>query len=124
MVVRYSRKQSDLISLDGRRSLRVFSNALLQKNPDYGDFDTKLKAAYKSYKLFYDVIKDYNKNFDTSLERLPDKYENFNTYMYLNYTKAMLMFDSLCQTMGERPFLSALKNTVRNTNTPLPTKQT
>lgn len=80
-----------------------------KKNPDYGDFDTKLKAAYKSYKLFYDVIKDYNKNFDTSLERLPDKYENFNTYMYLNYTKAMLMFDSLCQTMGERPFLSALK---------------
>lgn len=80
-----------------------------KENPEYGDYDSKLKGAYKAYKLFYDVIKDYNKSFDTSLDRSIDEFENYNTYMHLNYNKAMLMFDSLKSTMGERAFFQALK---------------
>jgi len=77
--------------------------------PEYGNGLEMIKNSYKRYKLFYDVITNYNKNFDTSLTRSIPEYPDGQSYVCMNYLKSMLLFDSLNSTMGDKKFNSAIK---------------
>lgn len=81
-----------------------------QSHPEYNqDFDQMMKQSYTAYILYVDLIKNYDKNIDTSLGRALNEYTNDNEYLAMNYLKGMLLFDSLRATMGENKFHNGLK---------------
>ena len=91
--------------------LAEFSTMLFyKKNPSYGNYDELMSEAYAAYKLYVDVVRDYKKNVDTSMNRPLGGYTNSREYSHMCYLKGMLMFESLYKTMGEKRFLKGIKN--------------
>lgn len=77
--------------------------------PEYGNAEETLKKSYTRYKLYFNVLKDYDKDFDTSLTRSLVEFKNAQTYVTLTYLKGMLMMDSLRDLTGEKKFFKALR---------------
>lgn len=81
-----------------------------QEHPEYSmDFTSIMKQSYSTYVLYVDLLKNYNKNIDTSLDRALNEYSNDNEYLMMNYLKGMLLFDSLRTVMGNGKFENGLK---------------
>ncbi|MEG1711037.1 MAG: M1 family metallopeptidase [Clostridia bacterium] len=79
-----------------------------EHHPQLQNSNELLKSSYKNYRLFCDVLKNYQSNIDTSLTRSIPEYPNNQTYVCLNYLKSMLLFDSLRSTMKDKKFFKGL----------------
>ena len=92
-------------------ALAEFSTALFYKyNPEYNiDFEkhfTNLKASYQVFeKVYTEVLKDLDKSMNRSI----DEFNTEPEYTYLTYVKGNLMFKALYDSMGEKKFLNALQ---------------
>lgn len=91
--------------------LTDFSTALFyEKNPQYlATYDNVMLNGVKSYTFFVDVYTSVYKTLDTSMTRPLDEYPTEPEYVYIAYTKSMLMFDSIRSIMGDDDFFKALK---------------
>ncbi len=84
--------------------LAEYSTALFyDKNPVYGKTTSDvLNAALSSYLLFVDVYKEVYDDFDSSMNRNIHKFGTESEYVYLTYVKGVLMFDSICELIGDK----------------------
>ena len=65
--------------------------------------------ALSSYLLYVDVYKDVYGNFDASMNRPISAFNTETEYVYLTYVKGVLMFDSICDAIGEKKMIKSLK---------------
>ena len=72
-----------------------------------------LNATKSNYTLFITVYQDVLGTIDTSM-RAVDEYSTEPEYTYCTYVKGVLMYESLYQLIGEKKFLSGLKNYFEN----------
>ena len=68
-----------------------------------------LSASKENYSLFVTVYQDVLGDLDTSM-RAVDEYDTEPEYTYCTYVKGVLMYESLYQLIGEKDFISGLKN--------------
>jgi len=68
-----------------------------------------VKANYKTYTTYVDVLNNYYDDVDISFRKLPD-YRNDNEYVVMTYVKGSLMFNTLYETMGKTKFMKALSD--------------
>ncbi len=91
--------------------LAEFSTALFyEKNEGY--FLTKdevIGNALSSYLLYCDVFKEVYGNLNTQMNRDIKTFNSETEYVYLTYVKGLLMFDGLCDVMGEKKMIKCLK---------------
>ena len=92
--------------------LTEYSTLLFYKeNSDLGvKFEDLVSSANKSYKLFVDVYTRVNGKVDTSMDRSLAKFDTEPEYVQCTYTKGVLMFNSLRETVGDKKFYKALKD--------------
>lgn len=90
--------------------LAEYSAYLFFEERDFGiDAKAEMRASKQSLHNFLEITKNYFKETDTSINRSLTEYRNETEYAYLNYTKAMIMFDDMREMMGKTKFLKALK---------------
>lgn len=90
--------------------LAEYSTHLFFEENDFGiDAMAEMRASKQSLHNFLEITKNYFKEIDTSINRSLTEYRNETEYAYLNYTKAMIMFDDMREMMGKAKFLKALK---------------
>ncbi len=91
--------------------LAEFSTALFyEKNEGY--FLTKdevIGNALSSYLLYCDVFKEVYGNLNTQMNRDIKTFNSETEYVYLTYVKGLLMFDGVCDAIGEKKMLKCLK---------------
>ena len=68
-----------------------------------------LRTSKENYSLFVSVYQDVLGDLDTSM-RAVDEYDTEPEYTYCTYVKGVLMYESLYQLIGEKDFISGLKN--------------
>ena len=92
--------------------LTEFSTALFfERNPEYNfDYDTIMSNATESYKNFAKVFEKINGSVDESMTRNLSEYSTEPEYVNCTYTKGMLLFDALRNSMSERKFFACLRN--------------
>lgn len=92
--------------------LAEFSTLLFYKeNPYYGeDFQLLINNATQSYKLFEKVYTQITGNVDGRMDRSLKEFNTEPEYVQCTYTKGVLMFNSIMETVGEKKFYKALKN--------------
>ncbi|MCM1289869.1 MAG: M1 family metallopeptidase [Corallococcus sp.] len=66
-----------------------------------------IKANYKTYTTYVDVLNNYYTDVDISFRSLPE-YRNDNEYVVMTYVKGSLLFNTLYETMGKAKFFKAL----------------
>ena len=78
-------------------------------NKDY-NFNHKemINSAKENFSIFISVYEDVLGKIDTSM-RACDEYNTEPEYTYCVYVKGVLMFDSLCQIVGNENFVKSLK---------------
>ena len=82
-----------------------------EKNPNYNlNINDMIANANQSYKTFVKVYTSVNGTLDTSMERSLCEFNTEPEYVQCTYTKGLLMFDSIRESVGDRKFLKALKN--------------
>ena len=91
--------------------LAEYSTALFyDRNPIYGkNTEDVINSALSSYLLFVDVYKEVYEDFDSSMNRNIHKFNTESEYVYLTYVKGVLMFDSICELIGERKMEQSLR---------------
>lgn len=92
-------------------SLTEFSTLLFyDNNTGYNlNHSEMIKGYTKNYTLFVDVYQQVFKELDTSM-RAVDKYPTQPEYTYCIYVKGTLMWQSLFELVGEKKFVTSLKN--------------
>ena len=82
-----------------------------QNNPKYGlNYEEMVKNACDNYKFFVKIYNQINGNVDTSMDRALNEFDTEPEYVHLTYTKGVLLFDSLRQSLGDNKFFKTLKN--------------
>lgn len=96
--------------------LTEFSTALFfEENPKYGlEYDTIMENATNTYKNFVRIFSDIYGELDESMNRNLHEYPTEPEYVNCTYTKGMLLFDSLRQSMSDRKFFGCLKDYYKN----------
>lgn len=69
-----------------------------------------ISNALTNYKFFVQVYERVNGQVDTSMDRALDQFATEPEYVQLTYTKGVLLFDNLRETLGERKFMKALSD--------------
>ena len=73
-----------------------------------------VNAALKEYRSFYDVYGSVLGRTDTRMQRQLKDYANEYEYRCLTYDKALIMFDTLRKSVGDKQFFNALKKYYAN----------
>lgn len=80
-------------------------------NENYGvNFDNAINGCLSSYKIYERVQKKVYGKVDGAMDKNLDEFSSSPEYVALVYTKSTLMFNCLENQLGERKFLSSLKN--------------
>lgn len=92
--------------------LTEFSIALFfEKNPKYEiDYRIVMQNATDGYKNFVAIYSKINGSVDESMNRNLSQFSTEPEYVNCVYTKGMLFFDNLRQTLGDRKFFKCLRN--------------
>lgn len=92
--------------------LAEYSTLLFYKeNTTYGEnFDSMINGAIESYKLFEKVYTKVNGSVDGSMQRALCDFQTEPEYVQCIYTKGVIMFNTLREMIGEKKFISTLKN--------------
>ncbi len=92
--------------------LTEYSTALFfEKNSQYGfEYDVVIDNAFAGYKNFVSIYKSILGDVDESMQRELSQFETEPEYVNCTYTKGMLLFDSLRETLGRRKFEKCLRN--------------
>ncbi len=92
--------------------LTEFSTALFfEQNREYGlDYDIIMENATDAYKNFVSIFTNINGDVDESMERNLSQFNTEPEYVNCVYTKGMLLFDNLRQSMSEKKFFNCLRN--------------
>ncbi len=78
--------------------------------PEYGHSSEEIfNNASKSYANFVKIYSDVKDDFSTSMARPLNEFDTESEYVYLSYTKGMLMFASLEKLVGTKGLDSCLK---------------
>ncbi len=95
--------------------LAELSSALfLDKYPDYGtSYQDLITSSEQAYRAFFSVHSQINKEADTTMTRPLTAYSGDYEYRSIAYDKGVILFDRVREVMGERKFMSALKNYCR-----------
>ncbi|MDD4110892.1 MAG: M1 family aminopeptidase, partial [Clostridia bacterium] len=79
-------------------------------HPEYNKSKSALiNNAYNSYALFIQIYGEVYGTIDTEMNRNLDEFSSEQEYVYVAYTKGMLLFDSLREIIGYDTFISCLK---------------
>lgn len=70
---------------------------------------TVLASALSSYLLFCDMYKEVYGEMDTSMNRSIYDFKTEAEYTYLTYVKGVLMFDSVCEVIGQNKMEKCIK---------------
>ena len=82
-----------------------------EENSQYGlSYNNMISNALSNYKFFVQVYERVNGQVDTSMDRALDQFATEPEYVQLTYTKGVLLFDNLRETLGERKFMKALSD--------------
>ena len=82
-----------------------------EENESYGeDFDQMIDNATTNYKTFVRVYTNVTGSVDTSMDRPLSQFNTEPEYVQCTYTKGLLMFNSIRETVGDRKFFKALKD--------------
>ena len=91
--------------------LAEFSTAVFYELND--DYELKkadvIGNALSSYLLYADVYKEVYGSFNASMNRPISAFNTETEYVYLTYVKGLLMFDSICDAIGEKKMFKCLK---------------
>ena len=92
--------------------LTEYSTALFfEENEKYGlDYDVVMKNALNGYKKFVEIYSSVLGEVDESMQRDLSEFLTEPEYVNCTYTKGMLLFDSLRDTLGKQKFEKCLKN--------------
>ena len=92
--------------------LTEFSTAVFfEKNPEYKiDYKITMQNAADGYKNFVSIYSKINGSVDESMNRNLSQFATEPEYVNCVYTKGMLFFDSLRQTLGDRKFFKCLRD--------------
>ena len=92
-------------------SLTEYSTALFfEKHGEYGlDYKNIINGAENTYRLFVDVYSEINGDVDESMNRNLSEFNTEPEYVNCVYTKGVLLYDNLRQTLGEAKFMKCLK---------------
>jgi aminopeptidase N len=86
-----------------------------RKNDDLGEnFEDLINGATESYKLFEKVYSSIMGSVNGAMDRPLNEFSTEPEYVQLTYTKGVLMFDAVRQSLGERKFFNALKQYYNN----------
>lgn len=96
--------------------LTEFSTALFfEKNPEYNfDYEIIIQNAKDVYVNFANIFKKITGSVDESMNRNLNEFSTEPEYINCVYTKGILLFDSLRETLGEKRFLTCLKDLYKN----------
>ena len=91
--------------------LAQYSTALFfERNQSYGiSYRDLIAASEGAYRNYFSVKSQLSGEVDTSMSRPLSSYSGDYEYRILAYDKGVVLFDRLREAMGERRFLSALK---------------
>ena len=92
--------------------LTEFSTAYFfkkHKGEFFDDFDKIVSRAEKSFTVYSDIVKNYGGKVDTTMNKPSNEFRTQQHYVIMTYVKGMLLFNNLCNTMGEKRFEKALK---------------
>ena len=92
--------------------LTEFSTALFfENNEEYGiEYDTIMANAVGTYKNFVKIFEKINGTVDESMNRDLSEFSTEPEYVNIAYTKGMLLFDALRNSMSDRKFFRCLQN--------------
>ncbi len=92
--------------------LTEFSSALFfEKNKQYGlDYQIIMQNSLEGYLHFRKIYIDITGKLDETMTRNLNQFDTEPEYVNITYTRGMLMFDFLRQTMSERKFAACLKD--------------
>lgn len=96
--------------------LTEFSTALFfEKNSEYNfDYNVIIQNAKDVYVNFVNIFKKITGSVDESMNRNLNEFSTEPEYINCVYTKGILLFDSLRETLGEKKFLGCLKDLYKN----------
>ena len=91
--------------------LAEFSTALFfGDHPDYGtDYRDLITASEQSYRAFFSVYSQVQKEADTTMNRPLTAYSGDYEYRNIAYDKGVILFDRIREVMGKHKFSNALK---------------
>lgn len=82
-----------------------------ENNSSYGqDSETMIDNALQSYKTFVRVYTNVTGSVDTSMDRALSAFNTEPEYVQCTYTKGLLLFDAIRETVGDRKFFKALED--------------
>lgn len=82
-----------------------------REHEEYGeDFEELIASATSVYKRFVEVYSGLIDNFSTAMDRALCDFDTEPEYVRCTYTKGVLMFDTLRESVGDRKFTRALKD--------------
>lgn len=82
-----------------------------ENNQEFGlNYSSMISNALTNYKFFVQIYQQINGDVETSMDRSLDQFGTEPEYVQCVYTKGVLLFDSLRESVGERKFLKALKD--------------
>ena len=92
--------------------LTEYSSALFfEKHSKYGfEYEQVTDNAFETYKNFVKIYSSILGDVDESMQRSLSEFETEPEYVNCTYTKGMLLFDSLRETLGNRKFEKCLKH--------------
>lgn len=92
--------------------LTEFSTMLFYKiNKNYDEnFENLVKNCLQSYKLFEKVYINITGEVDGRMDRPINEFATEPEYVQCTYTKGVLMYNSIMDTVGEKKFIKALKD--------------
>lgn len=93
-------------------ALTEYSTALFfEKYEKYGfDYEIVIDNAFSTYKNFVQIYSSILGDVDESMNRNLAEFETEPEYVNCTYTKGMLLFDSMRESLGKRKFEKCLKN--------------
>lgn len=92
-------------------SLTEYSTLLFfEENADYGiNYSTSIDNAIETYKNFVKIYSDILGEVDQSMNRNLKQFATEPEYVNCIYTKGVIMFDSIRQSLGQKKFLKCLQ---------------
>lgn len=93
-------------------SLTEYSTLLFfEKEKDYGlEYDILVNNAIETYKNFVKIYSKIQGKVDESMDRNLSQFATEPEYVNCVYTKGVIMYDSLRQTLGDKTFFKCLRN--------------
>lgn len=91
--------------------LAEFSSAMFYKKNQGYDFsyDFLVKQANTSFEIYQTIFGNVLGSVDTSMDRSLAEFKTESEYINMIYVKGFLLFDSLCELLGEKTVINCLK---------------